>query len=81
MIVSVKLFAAARQLAGSDTIDVELPVGATVGMLREALRQAAPELDSLLPHAMYAVDAQYASDTTKIPSDADVACIPPVSGG
>ena len=34
-----------------------------------------------VPQMMFAVDTRYADDATPIPPNADVACIPPVSGG
>ncbi|HEV7226591.1 MAG TPA: MoaD/ThiS family protein [Pirellulales bacterium] len=81
MNVRVQLFAVARQLAGRDAIDVSLSKGATVGQLRRALAESAPALAAVLPHVMFAVDAEYADDASVIPPRASVACIPPVSGG
>ena len=81
MIVQVRLFAAARQEAGSDVIDVELKNGATVADVRDALASQLPALASLLARVAFAVDAEYAADSREIPDGAEVACIPPVSGG
>ncbi len=81
MKVIVKLFAAARDLADGDQLAVELPAGGTIGELRERLRQECPSLGPLLAHAMFAVDAVYATDDVPIPLHAEIACIPPVSGG
>jgi len=81
MIVRVQLFAVARQLAGSDAVDVEVSNGGTVGELRAALGRQAPALAPLLRQMVFAVNADYASDATILPPQAEVACIPPVSGG
>ncbi len=81
MNVRVKLFAGARQLAGRDTLVVSLPVEATVAELRTAMAQCVPELKALLPQLMFAVDQEYADDDALISEGAEVACIPPVSGG
>ena len=81
MIVEVKLFAAARQLAGADSIDIELPDQATVGDLRKALIASVPALGGIAARAMFAVNADYAPESAVIPAGAEVACIPPVSGG
>jgi sulfur-carrier protein len=81
MNVRVQLFAVARQLAGRDAIDLSLPEGATVGELRRALAESMPALAAVLPHVMFAVNAEYADDASVIPPAASVACIPPVSGG
>jgi molybdopterin converting factor subunit 1 len=77
----LKLFAIARQLVGCDEVSVELADGATVGELRREVARQAPALAGVIGHAMVAVDGQYAHDRTVIPRDAEVALIPPVSGG
>jgi molybdopterin converting factor subunit 1 len=81
MIVRVKLFAAAKQAAGADEIEVELPDPATVSALRIALASRFPQLAPLLRAALFAVDAEYGTDATRLASDSEIACIPPVSGG
>jgi molybdopterin converting factor subunit 1 len=79
--VRVRLFALARERAGRAELDIDLPDRATVGDLRRALTEHHPSLSSLLPSAMVAVDAEYASDDRELSSASDVAIIPPVSGG
>ena len=81
MRATVKVFALARQLAGQDQIQVDLPPGATVGDLRRAIAAQFPALAALTAQALFAVSADYATDATQIPAGADLACIPPVSGG
>jgi molybdopterin converting factor subunit 1 len=81
MIVDLKMFALAAELVGGESIRVELPDGATVGQLRRRLAEAHPSLEKIAGHVMFAVDAQYATDEMKIPAGAQIACIPPVSGG
>lgn len=81
MRVHVKLFAGARELVGQESVALELPASATVGLLRERLTEAHPELRSLASHAMFAIEATYCDNETPIPENAEIACIPPVSGG
>ncbi len=81
MNVRVHLFARARQLAGCDLLEVELPSGGTIGQLRSEIERRWPQLADFLPFCLFAVDAGYANDTTAISPQATVACIPPVSGG
>jgi molybdopterin converting factor small subunit len=81
MIVRVQLFAAARDLAGAGSIELELPSDATIAVLRRELIARVPALAPLDQHLLFAVDAEYASAETKIPPGATIACIPPVSGG
>ncbi len=82
MKIQVKLFAAARQLAGElEHVELELPEGATVADLRQELSRAVPAITTLLPLAMIAMDAEYVADDTKLLANVEIACIPPVSGG
>jgi sulfur-carrier protein len=81
MKATVKVFALARQLAGQETLAVDLPPGATVADLRGAIAAQHPALADLVAHALFAVNADYANDAAPIPAGADLACIPPVSGG
>lgn len=81
MIARVRLFAAARHLARSEQVEVELAEGATVADLRRALAASHPALAPLLPQSLFAIDTEYVRDTTVIPPAAEIACIPPVSGG
>lgn len=80
--VTVRLFAALRERAGSDSIEIELGEGATVADALERLA-AEPPLAGLLerlPVAM-AVNRDYASPETELRAEDELALIPPVSGG
>ena len=81
MRVTVRLFAGARQRAGRPEVTLELAGPATVAGLKRELAASYPELAPLVPTLMIAVAAEYASDDTTIPPGAEVAAIPPVSGG
>ncbi len=81
MRIRVRLFALAKQAAGRHSVDVDLPEGATIAQLRCQLGAQMPQLSGLMAQMMFAVNTQYADDDTTIPSNAEVACIPPVSGG
>ncbi len=81
MILSIKLFAIARQRLGRDQVEVALADPATAADLRRALAEQVPSLADVLPHIRIAVNSSYAADSTVIPPGAEVALIPPVSGG
>lgn len=81
MKVSVKLFAWARDLAGMDCVEVEVPSRGRVADLREALGEQLPELRPILANLLVAVGTDYATDETPLGSSGEVACFPPVSGG
>jgi molybdopterin converting factor subunit 1 len=79
--VVIRLFALAKDRAGRAELDLELSEPATVADLRRALASAHPELAPLIPNLMIAVNAEYAGDSQAIPPSAEIAAIPPVSGG
>lgn len=81
MIVHVRLFARARDLAGADTVTVELPDGATVADLRRRLAAERPALAGLLARSAIAVADDFAQDTHILATGVEVALLPPVSGG
>ena len=81
MILQIQLFAIARQRLGRDQIEVILADSATAADLRRALAEQFPALADVLPHIRIAVNSSYAADSMAIPAGAEVALIPPVSGG
>jgi molybdopterin converting factor subunit 1 len=81
VIVQVRLFARARDLAGQEALTLELPENASVADLRMGLAETWPTLRELLPRCAVAVDEEFAEDSTHLRETAKVALIPPVSGG
>jgi molybdopterin converting factor subunit 1 len=81
MTVTVRLFARARDLAGADFVSVDVSVSATVADVRRALVHRVPELEALLTRCAVAVNEEFAEDDWAVPPDAEVALLPPVSGG
>ena len=81
MKVTVKMFAAARDAVGQDAVELELSQNSTVTELRTALVDSYPNIKPLLARTLFAIDAEYVADNMVISEDADIACIPPVSGG
>jgi molybdopterin synthase catalytic subunit len=78
--VAVRLFAGLRERAGADTVDVELPEGAVVRDLLAAM--ASTPVGELAPgQCVVAIDREYARADEPVPPGAEVALIPPVSGG
>jgi molybdopterin synthase catalytic subunit len=78
--VTVLFFAVAREAAGTDA--ESLPVGpTTVGELRTLLAARHPALARVLPRCRLAVDQEFAADADPVRDGAEVAVIPPVSGG
>ena len=76
MKVSVRLFAGLRERAGTGRRELELAEGARVGDVWDALA-----LGDEPAGLLYAVDRAYAEPDTELADGAEVALIPPVSGG
>jgi molybdopterin synthase catalytic subunit len=76
MEVSVRLFAALRERAGIEVVELELPDGALVG---DALDRLGPLTDGV-PVVM-AVNREYADPALELHTGDELALIPPVSGG
>jgi molybdenum cofactor cytidylyltransferase len=81
MTIRVKLFARARDLAGSSELVLDLPEGATVADLRRTLAAEHPKLSGLLARSAIAVNDDFAQDELVLPAGGEVALLPPVSGG
>jgi molybdopterin synthase catalytic subunit len=82
VIVSVRLFAALRERAGCDSLDLELDDGATVGDAL-ALLARHDRLGDALERltVVMAVNRDYAGAGRALKEGDEVALIPPVSGG
>jgi molybdopterin converting factor subunit 1 len=81
MQIEVLLFAAARDAAGSDAIQIDVDDDAQASDVIAAVGQHLPELSGLLPSCRLAVDCCYVSDDVAVSADSEIALIPPVSGG
>jgi len=79
--VEVLLVAAARQAAGCDKVAVDLSGGSNVAELRHAILAACPALEGVLASSLIAINHEYVRDNSVIPLNAEIALIPPVSGG
>ena len=78
--IVVHLFAGMAEAAGMRRLELEWQ-GGTVGELRRAVAARLPAIAELLSRSAVAVGDAYAPDTLAVPVTADVAIIPPVSGG
>lgn len=81
MKLRVRLFAAAREAASADQIEIDLPCGATVADVPAALAAEAPTLAPFVERSLLAVNSEYAAPQSLLREDDEVALIPPVSGG
>ncbi len=86
MKISVLLFAAAREIAGCESLAVEVSGittndAPTIGDLRAGLLHAEPRLAGISRSLLWAVNNEYANDSRLVSESDSVACFPPVSGG
>lgn len=81
MKLRVRLFARARDVAGAECVEIELPDQPSVADLRTALGQQYPDMKPLIPNLLIAVGRDYADDNATLLDESEVACFPPVSGG
>ncbi len=77
----VHLFAAARDRAGCDVLELQASPGANIGTLRDKLLLAVPHMQPLAQSLLWAVNNEYADDDRMISESDSIACFPPVSGG
>ena len=75
----VRLFASYREAAGTNRLDVQLPRGATVAELLDAVARDVPSVKRA--PGMVAVNQEYVSHEAVLSEGDEVALIPPVSGG
>jgi molybdopterin converting factor subunit 1 len=81
MRVRLQLFARAKDLVGASSVTLELPEGATVAQLRRRLADEQPSLAALLERSVLAVNGEFADENAVLPTGAEIALLPPVSGG
>lgn len=79
--VKVQLFAAARDIASREAIELEINDQTNIGTLRRSLLEAVPGLQPLASALLWAVNNEYVRDDRLVSPSDTVACFPPVSGG
>jgi molybdopterin converting factor subunit 1 len=81
MLVTIRLFARLRELAGTTDLSRELTEGATARTAWETLSHDFPALHDYTSSISCAVNEEYAAWTTPLKDGDDVAFLPPISGG
>lgn len=81
MHVHVLFFAQARERAGGARTTVELPDGARVSDALAEIEKRHPAIAELRPHLAVAINQRLAGEQDEIPDGAELALLPPVSGG
>jgi len=82
MRVTIVAFASAREALGAARVELQLPgSGTTIEALGRELQRLHPALEPLWPRLALAVDGTLAGAETLVADGAEVALLPPVSGG
>jgi molybdopterin converting factor subunit 1 len=81
MLVTIRLFARLREIAGASELQRTLPDGATARTAWDALVGEFPPLGDYATAVSCAVNEEYARLTAALKEGDEVAFLPPVSGG
>ena len=79
--ITVLFFATLRDKAGTRSTSMEVESGSTIEQLKLILIAKYPGLNGLMEHCLASINHEYRFDESEIPSGAEIAFFPPVSGG
>jgi len=79
--ITIHLYAGLRDLAKLSRLDLPWSNDMTIATLRATLCSNYPTLASLLMRSNIAINDQISSEEQPIPDNAEIAILPPVSGG
>lgn len=81
MRIQILFFAQVRELAGCAAAPLDLPERSTVADALQALARAYPALEPMWPHVAVAMDGELVREPQLVRDGAELALLPPVSGG
>ncbi len=79
--IHVLLFARYAEAAGTDTLTVEVPPGATVGEVLDVVRIRISSPEALPPRPLVALNRSQSDLLTRVSGGDELAVLPPVAGG
>ena len=79
--IKLLFFATIRDRAGTKSLEIDIPVDLTILGLKEKLSTDFPNLKDSMKSVLITINREYAFDDAVVPSNAEVALFPPVSGG
>ncbi len=79
--IKILFFATIRDKAGTKSLALDIPNEMTVQGLKEKLANEYPNLKDSLKSILVSINQEYSFDDAVIPSNAEIALFPPVSGG
>ncbi len=81
MTARVLLFGGIREIAGADSVELDIPEGGTTENMLDALTRAHPGIGRWRPFLRVAVNREYTAGAAPVSAGDEIAVIPPVSGG
>jgi len=79
--IKVLFFATLRDRAGTKSIEIDIADDLTIKGLKEKLSTDYPNLKESMKSVLMTINREYAFDEAVVPSNAEIALFPPVSGG
>lgn len=81
MKIKIRFFGQLRELAKTETVEIQVKEKATVGDLAWILGERFPNLREHLKFVSCSVNNEYAPKETILEDGSEVALLPPISGG
>ncbi len=79
--IKLLFFATIRDRAGTKSLELDIPEDMTIQGLKEKLSTDFPNLKESMKSVLITINREYAFDEAVVPTNAEVALFPPVSGG
>ena len=79
--IKLLFFATIRDRAVTKSLELDIPADLTILGLKQKLSTDYPNLKESMHSVLITINREYAFDDAVVPSNAEVALFPPVSGG
>jgi len=79
--IKLLFFATIRDRAGTKSLEMDIPADLTIQGLKEKISTDYPNLKESIKSVLITINREYAFDDAIVPSNAEIALFPPVSGG
>ena len=79
--IKLLFFATLRDRAGTKSMELDIPTDLTVQGLKDKISNEFPNLKESMSSVLITINREYAFDEAVIPTNAELAMFPPVSGG
>ena len=79
--ITLLFFATLRDITGQRRMIKSIPDNILISGLKDLLVDEFPGLKEIMPSVIVSLDHEFAFNTSPIPSEAEIALFPPVSGG